>query len=203
MKNLLIETLPSTVTVGGRVYDISTDFSTGIAFELLMQDDTKSFQERMVEALELYYPVIPTDIEEAVDKLLWFYRCGVEERKGGGGGKRSKKAYCFDQDAGLVFASFLTCYQIDLTRVEHLHWWTFRALFMGLPAECELKKVMGYRTAELKDMSKAQKKLYEKMRKVYALKVTASADSAISLAQRNADMMAYVNRRFEEAGGSH
>ena len=63
-------------------------------------------------------------------------------------------------------------------------------------------KVMGYRTADLGGMSKTQRKLYEKMRKVYALTNTRSVESAMSLAERDRRMKDYVARRFAEAGDS-
>ena len=81
------------------------------------------------------------------EALLWFYRCGAEAEEGqacGGGGGPVKKAYCFEQDADLIFAAFWGQYNLDLSLESGLHWWKFRALFMGLPAECELKKIMGY-----------------------------------------------------------
>ena len=84
-----------------------------------------------------------------------------------------------------------------------MHWWKFRALFRALPQECELVKIMGYRTADLKGMPKAQKKFYEKMRELYALTNSRSVESAMSLAERDRQMQEYVARRFREAGDTH
>lgn len=117
--------------------------------------------------------------------------------------RATKKAYCFEQDADLIFAAFYGQYHIDLSDAEGLHWWKFRALFRGLPSDCELVKVMGYRTADLKGMGKAQKKLYEKMRKVYAIKNKRSVESTVSLSERNKRMKDYVAKRFEEVGSAN
>ena len=140
----------------------------------------------------------------ALDALLWFYRCGEDSPKEGkgSGGAHHKKAYCFEQDADYIYAAFLSCYGIDLTDRD-MHWWKFRALFRALPQECELVKIMGYRTADLKGMPKAQKKFYEKMRKLYALTNSRSVESAMSLAERDRQMQEYVARRFREAGETH
>lgn len=202
--NILVDPLPDAVMVGGGSVPINIDFRVGIQFELTMQDSQATAKEKLQTALSLYYPEMPQDVAGAVDGMLWFYRCGVdlEQRSGGGGGKKPKKAYCFQQDAGLVYAAFWACYGIDLTTV-HLHWWEFRALFLGLSAECELKKVMGYRTADLRGMSKNQKKHYEKMRTIHALHNNRSVETTMSLEERDRQMRAYIAKRFEEAGERH
>jgi len=202
--NLLIDPLPTSVKIGGQDWPINTEFYVGILFELIMQDPTIKDTEKVVQALSLYYPQTPPDIEGAMDALLWFYRCGADTEKSGGGASsgQPKKAYCFEQDADLIFAAFYGQYHIDLSDAEGLHWWKFRALFRGLPSDCELVKVMGYRTADLKGMGKAQKKLYEKMRKIYAIKNKRSVESTVSLAERNKRMMDYVAQRFTEVGGT-
>ncbi len=203
--NILIDPLPQTVNIGGQSWPIHTDYYIGILFELMMQDADVGYEEKMEEALSLYFETVPPDPVAAVEALLWFYRCGAEDDTpvgGQGQGKKPKKAYCFDQDATLIYAAFMAEYSINLTQATGLHWWEFRALFLGLSSECELKKVMGYRTADLKGMSKAQKKTYEKMRKVYALKNNRSVGSAVGLAQRDQAMRDYVARRFQEAGGN-
>ncbi len=202
--NILVNPLPDAVMVGGRSVPVNTDFRVGIQFELAMQDGQTTAKEKFQTALSLYYPKMPQDVAGAVDELLWFYRCGVdpEQKTGGGSGQKPKKAPCFQQDAGLIYAAFWACYGIDLTTVN-LHWWEFRALFLGLPSECELKKVMGYRTADTRGMSKNQKKYYEKMRTIHALRNNRSVETTMSLEERDRQMKAYIAKRFEEAGECH
>ena len=201
--NLLIDPLPTSVKIGGQDWPINSEFYVGILFELIMQDSTLTDTEKVEQALSLYYPQVPPDIQGAMDAILWFYRCGAEAQKpeNSGGGGHPRKPYCFEQDDALIFAAFYEQYHIDLSEAEGLHWWKFRALFVGLSADCELKKIMGYRTADLKGLGKTQKKLYEKMRKVYALKNQRSVESTVSLTARNQRMKDYVARRFSEVGG--
>lgn len=204
--NLLIEPLPTTVKILGQDYPINSAFYIGVEFEILMQNPDLSEQEKAAEALSLYYPKIPYDTEGAIDALLWFYRCGVEapksNNKEAANRQRPKKAYCFEQDCDLIYAAFWANYHIDLAESD-LHWWKFRALFRGLPLDCEIVKIMGYRTADLNGLDKATKKHYEKMRKLYAIKNLRSVDTSLSLAERDQKMMEYVSKRFEEAGGSN
>jgi hypothetical protein len=205
--NILTDILPDSVSIAGRAWHINTEFFVGVEFELLMQDDKLTYEEKARQALTLYYPEIPPDLNAAVERLLWFYRCGTENALGDKGEKEdsktvkkstpAKKAYCFEQDADLIYAAFLGAYRIDLAE-SGLHWWKFRALFMGLPAESDIKKIMGYRTADIGGLSKAQKKHYAKMRKLFALKNQRTVYSAVTLEERDQRMKDYVNRRFAE-----
>ena len=54
--NLLIDYLPSSVTIGGADFKIRSDFRTSILFEQLMFDSTIEDKEKIALALELYYP---------------------------------------------------------------------------------------------------------------------------------------------------
>ena len=156
--NILVDPLPTTVKIGGQDWPINTAFYVWVLFEITMQDPTLTDAEKIEQALSLCFPTIPPDLNGALDAMLRFYRCGADAPtpgKGSGGGSH-KKAYCFEQDADLIFASFMACYGIDLAEADSLHWWKFRALFRGLPQECEMVKVMGYRTADLNGMGKTQ-----------------------------------------------
>lgn len=197
--NLLLDPLPNTVTVAGGEYAIRSEFYIGIQFELLMQEPGISDEQKVLQALELYYPEIPPDLNGAVDSLLWFYRCGRPAPAGQGGG-RVRRCYDFEQDAPLIYSAFYGAYGIDLNRVEDLHWWSFRALFQGLPADCELCRVMGYRTMDTSGMSKRQREFYAKMKRLHALKTERTADQSMSLAARDRRMMEHVRRRYQEAG---
>lgn len=202
--NLLIDQLPETVTIEGRAWPINSNFFIGILFELLMQDSDLSEEEKVERALALYYPTPPPNLQEAMNQLLWFYRCGKEGEKSGvaaGEQHTYRQPYDFDQDAELIFSAFWAQYHIDLNEIENLHWWKFRALFQGLSTDCEFCKVMGYRTADTKGMSKSQKQFYEKMRKRYALKKETHTAAIVDLAQRDREMKDYVARRFREIGG--
>lgn len=200
--NILTDELPDSVNIGGRDWAIRTEFFRGVAFELIMQDDGMSHEEKIQEALGVFYDEQPRDIQGAVNGILWFYRCGKAQEKAKGGGASSvKKAYCFEQDGDYIFSAFYAVYGIDLT-TSNLHWWAFRALFFGLPADCEIKKIIGYRTADTKEMSKAEKKRFKKLREIHALKNKKSVNSAMSLAERDKRMKDYVAQRYAEMEAS-
>lgn len=104
-----MDQLPTEVEVNGKIYKINADFRTSIQFEILMQkreltQEQQSFANELCEldeemdkeiaellakyktGLELYYKEIPEDINEAINKMLWFYECGKENID-----KRSRK----------------------------------------------------------------------------------------------------------------
>lgn len=175
MANILLDILPETVDIDGIEYRINSDFRISILFELLMQDDELGKRQKLVQGLQLYYPEIPHNVTMAVDKMIWFYRCGKETGNGGhgSGSGRAKQIYSFEYDDDYIYAAFLEQYGIDLQDIEELHWWKFRALFRGLSEDTEFVKIMGYRSVKItSEMSKEQREFYKKMQSIHALPIT-------------------------------
>ncbi|MBY2284531.1 bacteriophage Gp15 family protein, partial [Clostridioides difficile] len=77
--NMLIDVLPESVEIDGEEYKINTDFRISILFEMLIQDNSISDEEKGENALLLFYPVIPKNTATAIDKIIWFYSCGKKE----------------------------------------------------------------------------------------------------------------------------
>lgn len=173
--NLLIDPLPQSVMVNGLAYPINTDFRYSILFELLILDPRLTEQEKIKQALALYYPVRPLDINEAMEKILWFYTCGKEPRDTPKETRGSTTAiYSFEHDDAAIYAAFMGQYGLDL-QMAALHWWQFKALFQGLGESNQLVKIMGYRAMTItNDMSKGQKDFYNKMKKQYKLPTLAT-----------------------------
>ena len=170
--NILVDLLPIAVEIDNKNYEINSDFRTSILFELLMQDSSIGAEDRIITALELYYPVIPENINEAIEQMLWFYRCGKEitSSKGNGKGKSVTQIYSFEHDDDYIYAAFMDQYNIDLQDIEYLHWWKFKAMFKSLKEDNEIVKIMGYRSMDLsKIKSKEEKAYYKKMQELYKL----------------------------------
>ena len=127
--------------------------------------------------------------------MLEFYQCGKETEMEGNGGSVKGRVYDFDQDAEALYTSFLQAYRIDLA-TDGVHWWAFRQLMFGLPADTPFAQRLHYRTADTAGMGKEQKKHYSRMKRLLALREPARAHE--TLAQRDARMLAYVERRFAE-----
>lgn len=175
MMNILLNRFPDTVCIQEVSYDINTDFRIGIRFEMMMMDSTISYGEKILQALQLYYPVIPEDINAAVEQFLWFYCCGVDVNTSDNVNKKSSGSddimFSYEQDQSMIYTAFLLYYHIDLNAVKNLHWWKFKQLFNELPDDAKIKKVMMYRMIHLDaSMSKEQRQFYADMKAIYRLK---------------------------------
>lgn len=170
--NILVDLLPIAVEIDNKNYEINSDFRTSILFELLMQDSSIGAEDKIITALELYYPVIPENINEAIEQMLWFYRCGKEitSSKGNGKGKSVTQIYSFEHDDAYIYAAFMDQYNIDLQDIEYLHWWKFKAMFNSLKEDIKIVKIMEYRSIDLsKIKDKEQKAYYKRMKDLYKL----------------------------------
>ena len=175
--NILIDLLPKEVTIDNKEYKINSDFRTSILFELLMQDSSIGEEEKILMALQLYYPQIPMNINGAIEKMLWFYRCGkdISKSKGNGKGKSVTQIYSFEHDDDYIYAAFMDQYGIDLQDIDYLHWWKFKAMFKSLKEDNEIVKIMGYRSMDLsKIKDKEQKTYYKRMKELYKLPIQIS-----------------------------
>lgn len=173
--NLLIDLVPETITIDNKEYEINSDFRTSILFELLMQDKSIKDNDKIYLALELYYPNIPDDINSAIEKMLWFYRCGKDliTSKRKGKGKSDIKIYSFEYDDDYIYAAFMDQYGIDLQDIKYLHWWKFKAMFKSLKEDTEIVKIMRYRSMDLsKIKDKNEKAYYKKMQELYKIPIS-------------------------------
>lgn len=172
--NILIDLLPTIINIDNKEYDINSDFRTSILFELLMQDKSILEEEKIIMALNLYYPVIPNNINLAIEKMLWFYRCGkdvkISKSNSNGRSNNITQIYSYEYDDDYIYSAFLDQYRIDLQDIEDLHWWKFKAMFKSLREGNEIVKIMGYRSMDLsKVKDKEQKGHYKKMKELFKI----------------------------------
>lgn len=176
MYNVIVDRLPVTVEIDGMEVPINTDFRTGILFEQLLNDHEVSDKERLALALQLYYPIVPQNVEAAIEKAAWFYSCGagIPAKRQESAAKPSKSArriVDYDVDCGLIYAAFLSDYKIDLVEKRDLHWWKYHALFENLSEENRVVKIMQYRGMDLNSIkNKEQRRFYAKMQAKYKLR---------------------------------
>lgn len=171
--NILIDLLPNKVSIEDKEYEINSDFRTSILFELLMQDDNLSEEDKLYYALSLYYPILPQNISKAVEEMLWFYKCGKEvdnNNSSRGKNKVISQIYSFDYDDEYIYSAFLDQYGLDLQDIEFLHWWKFKAMFKALKEDNEIVKIIGYRSIDLsKVKDKSQREYYKNMKQLYEI----------------------------------
>lgn len=178
--NILIDSLPREVSIGGLTIPINSDFRTGILFSLLMEDREVPDYEKFFMAIELFFESIPKNLsfKDVIDTILWFYRCGKsinkdindenEERESEDNQSNSIMSYEFDSD--YIYSAFLTQYGIDLQDIDYMHWWKFKALLQGLNEDHLISKIIGYRAMKIdSDLSDKEKAFYREKKRIFAL----------------------------------
>lgn len=163
--SILTEKLPSYVTVDGRRYPVNTDFRIWLRFYELIK---KGSADAVCEAISICYKggELPPSFFESYSALSDFFTCGKSETASKG---REKQVFDFSLDAGLIYASFLSDYGIDLTTAS-MHWHKFLALFSGLSAESAFMRVVAIRSinpSDIKDIN--QRRAIEKKQRCFAL----------------------------------
>lgn len=163
MINLLFESLPDTVEVSGSFYKIATDFRDWIAFFDMLADTEITSRQKISLALQWFTDEIPPDIFQAYNSLISFASCDgihfrTESEKSGNSPETPSLSWLYD--SAYVLGAFRQVYNIDLIRVEYMHWWEFSALFEALPEDTMIKKRMAYRqikTSEIKDKNERKR----------------------------------------------
>jgi len=204
MAIMLGESLPATVTIEGLEYAINSDYRVGIEFETMLRGHSSS-EHKLQRLLSLYYPVIPANIPEAIDKAMWFYRCGreAEEKKEESKAKQRYKrresespAYAFDQDGAYIYASFKEQYDIDLSSDDYMHWWKFVALFESLGENTKMAQIMFYRKVSVSGLPKEKRAFYNEMKRLY--KLHDGEKEKLTIEERNHQWRDYVEQRRKE-----
>lgn len=170
MNNLITSNAPWSVTIKGRSFDFDADYRNFIKFEQLMRDvDITDEMVRYQYIVNLFFIEIPPleDAKEVLDAVLEMYKGG--SLKYNEEPASSTRIYDFVEDAELIYSAFRSDYNIDLTEIEQLHWWKFKALFMGIKPENTISKIMEYRGMDTSKFKGEQKAFYDKMKKRYAL----------------------------------
>ncbi len=185
----LYQAPPEAIVVNGREYPIDADFRVWVEFQSILTGDGQ--EREKAEHLASFMDRLSLPLsQDSLDAMLTFYTAESKE-KNVAAQRARPMAFDFQQDSEYIYAAFMGAYHIDLTTAP-LHWWTFKSLFKALPDDCELCKIMRYRTVDLKDVPKEQRRFYVEQKARYSLGKQAKH-------QTEQDMRDYVKRRFQEA----
>jgi hypothetical protein len=143
--NILVDTLPESVTIDGREHPVNCDFRTCLRTIMAFEDNNLTPQEKAMILLGNIYPNMPENAQDAVAKANWFLNGGeTGEADDQGESAPAMRLYSFEKDAGFIFAAFRQTHGIDLQKIE-LHWWEFLALFMDLGSETTFVQLVNLR----------------------------------------------------------
>lgn len=158
--------LPHYVILKNEKFIINSDFRIFLSFEQEMQGVNK--KKAIENALIKFYPAFfrineKNLLNEAIEKFIWFYKCGREEYKDNNKISKTNKAkqiYNYKYDCDLICGSFWIYAHIDLHK--YCHWWKFKEIWNTLPTDCEFNKIKGYRAYVGKDKDLLElKELYK------------------------------------------
>ena len=148
MNNILIDGLPTSLTIDGADYPINTDFRACLIIMMAFEDYTLTNFEKQAIMLDLLYQEIPENTKEAMKAAVWFLNAGEEEAKGGYGS--GMRLYSFEKDAKYIYSAINQSHGIDLTNIEYLHWWKFVYMFLDLNKDCFFTQMLYYRKQRAK-----------------------------------------------------
>lgn len=189
-ENILLDSLPETVTVDGKEFGIDSDFRACIILEKILDSNTLDSKHKVMEVLDLFYgDDQPESAEAAVGAIMRFYCCGEKPSKAskpkmnGEVEIKPKMIYSFEHDAPYIFGAFLTQYGIDLNEIDYLHWWKFQAMFRSLNDSNKIVEIMGYRATDLgKITNKKERERIARLKNIYALPENLTVEDKIARA---------------------
>lgn len=120
--------LPTRTQLGGRVFDLRTDYREILQIIDCLEDPDLPEIVRWLVALELFYgqTVPAAHRQAAMEYLAWFLRGGASEDAPG------PKLLDWQQDADAIVAGVNRVAGQEVRSLSYLHWWTFLSFFHGI-----------------------------------------------------------------------
>lgn len=165
---------PEYVEINGKRYKINTNFKVAIECNNIAMDTSIRDYERALAIIYKLYGEEGLNDFDNHEKLLElaqkYLACGKELKKNNG-----KPDMDYEQDYGLIWASFMSDYNgLDIDKT-HIHWWKFNELIGGLSNSelgncCILNKIRNIRNKKLSEIKDAkEKEEYRKLQNEWAL----------------------------------
>ncbi len=150
---------PKAIEVDGITYPLDTSYQVALECFNIINDEEISDIERGCAIMIILLGDIPETkkIEDVQKLLIRYLQCGCEENRQKEmveiiGDQEPDMDYVYD--FGLITASFISEYQIDLSdqKNDEMHWWKFMDLLNGLSPKCALNRVRDIRTRDLSEI---------------------------------------------------
>lgn len=158
--------LPMTLEVGGKEYDIRTDFRAILDVLASQRDPDLDQQTRALVLLKIIYPkwnTIPQEhLEEAIKKAISFIDCGIE-----GDDRQKPQLVDWEQDAPMIVSAINRVAHTEVRQLQYLHWWTFFSYYMEI-GEGLFSQVVSIRSkkAQHKKLEKYEQEFYRENKKL-------------------------------------
>lgn len=141
-------TYPEYAEVKGKKYKINTDYRVALRCFDVIEDADISDEERAVAIVYLLFGDVPMEhIEDFLRIAGNYLRCGETEETQ----EAAEKDMDFSADQRYIVASFMSDYQIDISRVD-MHFWQYIQLIQGFTERSVLSRVREIRNFDLNDL---------------------------------------------------
>jgi len=135
---------PETVKIGGDLYYINADFRNILRILDMLGDGNITAGKKISKLTEWFFRDDFTAGNAAAEAFIKFIGGAFDGEENG-----REPQFCFNFDAGEIYAGFLGEYNIDLTGIDFLHWYKFKILLGNLPPDSAFKKKIGLRFLDL------------------------------------------------------
>ena len=143
-------TLPKTVEIDGKPYEIRYDFRVIIEILIMLNDPDLSNADKAEALLTMFYvdPDDITDVRAAVNEAYKFID-GNSSRKP----QKGPRLTDWEQDFDYIIAPVNRVLGYETRAVEYdpeantggLHWWTFLAAYMEIGGDCLFSQIVSIR----------------------------------------------------------
>jgi len=121
----MIGELPKALEVGGKSYEIRTDYRVALMIFQAYNDPDISQIEKALNCLECLYKEVPDNAEAALEKAAWFLDGGSNVKLK----ELPVKTIDWEQDESLLFPEINKIAGTEVRLLDYLHWWTFLGFF--------------------------------------------------------------------------
>lgn len=162
--------LPTCLCVGGKEWDIRTDFRAILDILKYFSDPDYEPDEQWEICLDILYKDyadMPGKLkQEAAEQAVSFIDMGIKDD-----GKRSPGMMDWEQDAGILVPAVNKAAGCEVRALPYLHWWTFLGYYMEI-GESLFSHVLNIRQKKRKrkKLEKWEAEFYRENKKLIDLK---------------------------------
>lgn len=178
----MIGSLPKSLAVGGREYEIRSDFRVALLIFEAFADPELRLDEKARVCVECLYEELPENFEEAYRQAAWFLDGGdIPKSK-----PLRKKTLDWKQDESMIFSAVNKVAGREIRALDYMHWWTFLGYFSEI-GESMLSQVLSIRTkkAKGKKLEKWEKEFYNEHRELIDIRQSYSAEEQAEIDRLN------------------
>lgn len=139
---------PEYAEVAGKRYKINTDYRVALRCFDVIEDEAICDEERALAVVFLLFGEVPTtNLDDFLRIAGDYLRCGETQEAQ----TSSERDIDFAADEKYIVASFMSDYQIDLSRTD-MHFWQYIRLIQGFTERTIMSRVREIRNYDLEEL---------------------------------------------------